>query len=68
LTDLLRRLTERANSPFHAEPAQRELAVINASFLYFIVAAGEPDARWLAEIALDLGCEPGLVARAKGLD
>jgi len=46
----------------------RDLAAINASFLYFIAAAGEPEARWLAEIALDRGYEQVLAARAKGLD
>ncbi len=46
----------------------RDLVVINASFLYFIAAAGEPEARWLAEIALDRGYEQVLAARTKGLD
>jgi hypothetical protein len=45
-----------------------DLAAINASFLYFVAAAGEPEARWLAEIALDRGYEQVLAARAKGLD
>ncbi len=46
----------------------RDLAAINASFLYFVAAAGEPEARWLAELALDRGYEQVLAARAKGLD
>src|SRR5215831_10089381 len=46
----------------------RDLAAINASFLYYVAAAGEPEARWLAEIALDRGYEQVLAARAKGLD
>ena len=46
----------------------RDLAAINASFLYFIAAAGETEARWLAEIAVDRGYEQVLAARAKGLD
>jgi hypothetical protein len=46
----------------------RDLAAINASFLYFVASAGEPEARWLAEIALDRGYEQVLAARAKGLD
>jgi len=46
----------------------RDLAAINASFLYFVASAGEPEARWLAEIALDRGYEQVLAARTKGLD
>ena len=46
----------------------RDLAAINASFLYFIAAAGEPEVRWLAEIALDRGYQQVLAARAKGID
>ena len=46
----------------------RDLAAINASFLYFVASAGEPEARWLAEIALDRGYQQVLAARAKGLD
>jgi hypothetical protein len=45
----------------------RDVAAINASFLYFVAAAGEPEARWLAELALDRGYEQVLAARAKGL-
>jgi hypothetical protein len=46
----------------------RDLAAINASFLYFVASAGEPEARWLAEVALDRGYGQVLAARAKGLD
>jgi hypothetical protein len=45
----------------------RDVTAINASFLYFIAGAGEPEARWLAELALDRGYEQVLAARAKGL-
>jgi hypothetical protein len=45
----------------------RDLAAINASFLYFVASAGEPEARWLAEIALDRGYQQVLASRAKGL-
>jgi hypothetical protein len=46
----------------------RDLAAINASFLYFVASAGESEARWLAEIALDRGYEQVLAGRTKGLD
>ena len=46
----------------------RDLIAINASFLYYIAAAGESEARWLAEIAADRGYEQILGARAQGLD
>jgi len=41
----------------------RDLAVITATYLYFIAAAGEPEVRWLAEITLDRALED--VQRAK---
>ena len=46
----------------------RDLIAINASFLYYVASAGEPEARWLAEIALDRGYTQVLAARAKGRD
>lgn len=35
----------------------RDLAVVNAAYLYFLASAGEREARWLAEIALSRGFE-----------
>jgi hypothetical protein len=46
----------------------RDLVAINASFLYFVAAAGEAEARWLAGIALDRGYESVLAAREKGAE
>jgi hypothetical protein len=46
----------------------RDLVAIDASFLYFVASAGEPEERWLAEIALDRAYEQVLAARAKGVD
>jgi hypothetical protein len=44
----------------------RDLAAINAAFLYYVAGAGEEEARWLAGIALDRGYEQVLAAREKG--
>jgi hypothetical protein len=41
----------------------RDLIVVTAAYLYYVAAAGEPEARWLAEIALARGREQ--VQRAK---
>ena len=46
----------------------RDLAAMNAAFLYYIANAGEPEARWLAGIALDRGYEQVMAAREKGLE
>ena len=46
----------------------RDLAAMNAAFLYYVASAGEPEARWLAGIALDRGYEQLLAAREKGLE
>jgi len=46
----------------------RDLAAINAAFLYYVAGAGEAEARWLAGIALDRGYEQVLAARKKGLE
>lgn len=35
----------------------RDLAVVNATFLYFLASAGEAEARWLAEVTLRRGEE-----------
>ena len=45
-----------------------DLVAINASFLYYVASAGEPEAKWLAGIALDRGYEQVLAAREKGID
>jgi hypothetical protein len=45
-----------------------DLVAINASFLYYVASAGEPEAKWLAGIALDRGYEQVLAAREKGVD
>ena len=45
-----------------------DLVAINASFLYYVANAGEPEARWLAGLALDRAYEQVLAARRKGLD
>jgi hypothetical protein len=35
----------------------RDLAVVNAVYLYYLASAGEPEALWLAEVALSQGYE-----------
>jgi hypothetical protein len=58
-----------ADRPETVDPRSlRDLVAINASFLYYAASAGESEARWLAEIALDRGYGQVLAARAKGLD
>ncbi|MEK7406746.1 MAG: M28 family peptidase [Acidobacteriota bacterium] len=46
----------------------RDLAVMNAAYLYYIAAAGDPEARWLAEITLTRGYEQVLATAAPLLD
>lgn len=58
-----------ADRPETVDPKSlHDLATINASFLYYVAAAGEPEARWVADLALDRAYERVLAARAKGLD
>jgi hypothetical protein len=35
----------------------RDLTVVTAAYLYYVASAGEPEARWLAEAALERGRE-----------
>ena len=46
----------------------RDLSVINAAFLYSLAAAGEPQANWLAQLALTRGEEEILSAAAPVLE
>ena len=44
------------DTPDRVDPQSlRDLAMINATFLYYLAAAGEPEALWLAELAHDRG-------------
>jgi hypothetical protein len=56
-----------ADRPETVDPhSLRDLVAIDASFLYFVANAGEPEARWLGELALDRAYEQVLAARRKG--
>jgi hypothetical protein len=47
-----------ADTPDTVDPRSlRDLAGITAVFLYFLATADEPEARWLAQLALDRGYE-----------
>ena len=48
--------------------SMRDLAAMNAAFLYYVANAGEPEAQWLSGIAMDRGYEQILAAREKGLE
>lgn len=48
--------------------SMRDLAVVNAAYLYYLASAGEPEAAWLAEIALKRGYEQVLAAASPYLD
>ena len=56
-----------ADRPETVDPKSlHDLVAINASFLYYVANAGEPEARWLAGVALDRAYEQVLAARRKG--
>jgi hypothetical protein len=46
----------------------RDLAAVTAAYLYFIASAGEPEARWLAELATNRGYEQILAGCAQDVD
>lgn len=46
----------------------RDLAAVTAAYLYFIASAGEPEARWLAELSANRGYEQILAACAQDVD
>ena len=46
----------------------RDLAIVNATYLYTLASAGEPDILWLAELAANRGQEQILHAAAPFLD
>ncbi|MBI1787749.1 MAG: M28 family peptidase [Acidobacteria bacterium] len=50
------------------ERSLRDLAVVGASYAYYLAAAGEREADWLAEITLNRGYEQVLHAAAVALD
>ncbi len=46
----------------------RDLAIVNATYLYTLANAGEPDVLWLAELAANRGQEQILSAAAPSID
>jgi hypothetical protein len=46
----------------------RDLAIINATYLYYLANAGEREATWLAELAANRGYEQILSAAAQAID
>ncbi len=57
------------DTPDDVDPRSlRDLAAITAAFLYFVASAGEPEARWLAELATNRGYEQVLDAAAQNLE
>jgi Peptidase family M28 len=46
----------------------RDLAILNATYLYYLANAGEREAAWLAELASNRGYEQILSAAAPGID
>ncbi|HXI42081.1 MAG TPA: M28 family peptidase [Bryobacteraceae bacterium] len=46
----------------------RDLAILNATYLYYLANAGEPEAAWLAELAANRGYEQILSAAAQAID
>lgn len=52
------------DTPDRVDPRSlRDLSIMNAAYLYYIAAAGEPEAYWLATVARDRGLQQ--VAKAK---
>src|SRR5207302_1022030 len=57
------------DTPDRVDPQSlRDLAVVNAAYLYYLAAAGEPEALWLAELAQNRGYEQIVKASAPLLD
>jgi len=55
-----------ADIPETVDPKSlRDLVAINASYLYYVANAGEAEARWLGDVALDRAYEQVLAARLK---
>jgi hypothetical protein len=46
----------------------RDIAVINAAFLYFVASAGQTEAVWLAQLAAERGLEQIRAAEKKGAE
>src|SRR5689334_15088738 len=65
-------ITSHHNSedkPDQVDPRSlRDLAVLNATYLYYLANAGEPEAAWLAELAANRGYERILSAAAQAID
>jgi hypothetical protein len=57
------------DTPERVDPQSlRDLAIVNATFLYYLAAAGEREALWLAELAQNRGYEQILLQSAPLLD
>jgi hypothetical protein len=57
------------DTPERVDPRSlRDLTVVNAAFLYYLASAGEPEAYWLAEVALSRGYERVAAAASPYLD
>ncbi len=57
------------DTPDDVDPRSlKDLTVVNAAFLYFLASAGEPEARWLAEVSLTRGYRQVLTAGAPAID
>lgn len=57
------------DTPDRADPQSlRDLAIVNAAYLYYLAAAGEPEALWLAEVAQNRGYQQIVKASAPLLD
>ena len=57
------------DTPDRVDPQSlRDLTIVNAAFLYYLAAAGEPEALWLAEVAQNRGYAQILQQSAPLLD
>src|SRR5579859_1616352 len=57
------------DKPEQVDPRSlRDLAILNATYLYYLANAGEPEAAWLAELAANRGYEQILSAAASAID
>ena len=57
------------DTPDRVDPRSlRDLAVMNATYLYYLANAGEREALWLAELAANRGYEQILAAAAQSVD
>ncbi len=57
------------DTPDRVDPRSlRDITVVNAAYLYYLASAGEPEAHWLAEVALNRGYDQVVAAASPFFD